>query len=63
MPLYGEGLNIRDWMHVMDHCRGVDTIIERGRPGEVYNIGGGNEVRNVDLTHMPSATRRTDPTR
>ncbi len=52
VPLYGEGLNIRDWMHVMDHCRGVDTIIERGRPGEVYNIGGGNEVRNVDLTHM-----------
>ena len=51
VPLYGEGLNIRDWMHVMDHCRGVDTIIESGRPGEVYNIGGGNEVRNVDLTH------------
>ena len=51
VPLYGEGLNIRDWLHVMDHCRGVDTIIESGRPGEVYNIGGGNEVRNVDLTH------------
>jgi dTDP-glucose 4,6-dehydratase len=52
VPLYGEGLNIRDWMHVMDHCRGIDCVIERGSPGEVYNIGGGNEVRNVDLTHM-----------
>ena len=52
VPLYGAGLNIRDWMHVMDHCRGVDAVIERGAPGEVYNIGGGNEVRNLDLTHM-----------
>jgi dTDP-glucose 4,6-dehydratase len=52
VPLYGEGLNIRDWRHVMDHCRGVDMVIERGTRGEVYNIGGGNEVRNVDLTHM-----------
>jgi dTDP-glucose 4,6-dehydratase len=52
VPLYGEGLNIRDWLHVMDHCRGVDRVIERGTRGEVYNIGGGNEVRNVDLTHM-----------
>ena len=51
VPLYGAGLNIRDWLHVMDHCRGVDAVIERGTPGEVYNIGGGNEVRNVDLTH------------
>jgi dTDP-glucose 4,6-dehydratase len=51
VPLYGEGLNIRDWLHVMDHCRGLDAVIERGALGEVYNIGGGNEVRNVDLTH------------
>ena len=51
VPLYGAGLNIRDWLHVMDHCRGIDAAIERGAPGEVYNIGGGNEVRNVDLTH------------
>jgi dTDP-glucose 4,6-dehydratase len=51
VPLYGTGMNIRDWMHVTDHCRGVDTVIEKGTPGEVYNIGGGNEVRNVDLTH------------
>src|SRR5688500_16413951 len=52
VPLYGAGLNIRDWLHVTDHCRGIDTVIERGTIGEVYNIGGGNEVRNVDLTHM-----------
>jgi dTDP-glucose 4,6-dehydratase len=52
VPLYGEGLNIRDWLHVMDHCRGIDAVIDRGTAGEVYNIGGGNEVRNVDLTHM-----------
>jgi dTDP-glucose 4,6-dehydratase len=51
VPLYGAGLNIRDWLHVTDHCRGIDTVIEHGTPGEVYNIGGGNEVRNVDLTH------------
>jgi dTDP-glucose 4,6-dehydratase len=51
VPLYGDGLNVRDWLHVLDHCRAVDLLIERGVNGEVYNIGGGNEVRNVDLTH------------
>jgi dTDP-glucose 4,6-dehydratase len=51
LPLYGDGLNVRDWLHVIDHCRGVDLLIEQGTPGEVYNIGGGNEVTNVDLTH------------
>ena len=51
VPLYGTGLNIRDWLHVADHCGGLDLVIDRGTPGEVYNIGGGNEVRNVDLTH------------
>jgi dTDP-glucose 4,6-dehydratase len=50
LPLYGDGLNVRDWLHVDDHCRGIDLLIEAGRDGEVYNIGGGNEVRNVDLT-------------
>jgi dTDP-glucose 4,6-dehydratase len=52
VPLYGAGLNIRDWLHVADHCRGIDVVIERGTPGEVYNIGGGNEVCNLDLTHV-----------
>ncbi len=50
LPLYGDGLNVRDWLHVTDHCRAIDLLIDRGVNGEVYNIGGGNEVRNVDLT-------------
>ena len=50
MPLYGDGLNVRDWLHVADHCRALDVVIERGEPGEVYNVGGGNEVANLDLT-------------
>jgi dTDP-glucose 4,6-dehydratase len=51
LPLYGDGRNVRDWLHVADHCRGIDLLIARGQSGEVYNIGGGNEVQNVDLTH------------
>jgi dTDP-glucose 4,6-dehydratase len=50
VPLYGDGLNERDWLHVRDHCRALDLLIEAGTPGEVYNVGGGNHVRNVDLT-------------
>jgi dTDP-glucose 4,6-dehydratase len=52
VPLYGDGRNVRDWLHVADHCRGIDLLIEKGQIGEVYNIGGGNEVQNVDLTHQ-----------
>jgi len=52
VPLYGDGLNVRDWLHVSDHCRALDLLIERGVSGEVYNIGGGNEVANVDLTRL-----------
>ena len=51
VPLYGDGQNERDWLHVDDHCRGVDLLIDQGISGEVYNIGGGNQVKNVDLTH------------
>ena len=50
VPLYGDGLNVRDWLHVDDHCRALDLLIERGERGETYNIGGGNEVANIDLT-------------
>ncbi len=50
LPLYGDGLNVRDWLHVLDHCRALDVVIENGANGEVYNIGGGNEVPNADLT-------------
>ena len=50
VPLYGDGLQERDWLHVTDHCRAVDMLIEAGTSGEVYNVGGGNHVRNIDLT-------------
>ncbi|HXT71360.1 MAG TPA: dTDP-glucose 4,6-dehydratase [Vicinamibacterales bacterium] len=50
LPLYGDGLNVRDWLHVDDHCTGIQTVIDSGTNGEVYNIGGGNEVPNVELT-------------
>ncbi len=50
LPLYGDGRHIRDWLHVEDHCRALDLLIDRGEHGEVYNIGGGNEVTNIDLT-------------
>ena len=50
VPLYGDGLNERDWLHVSDHCRAVDLLIDVGTAGEVYNVGGGNHVRNIDLT-------------
>jgi dTDP-glucose 4,6-dehydratase len=49
VPVYGDGLNVRDWLHVGDHCRAVDTVFHRGRPGEVYNIGGRNEQKNIDI--------------
>jgi dTDP-glucose 4,6-dehydratase len=51
VPLYGNGLNVRDWLHVDDHCRGIALALIKGRSGEVYNIGGGTELTNVELTH------------
>ena len=50
VPLYGDGLNVRDWLHVDDHCRGIQLVLDGGRPGEVYNIGGGTELTNRELT-------------
>ena len=52
VPLYGDGLNIRDWLHVDDHCRGIAMVLEGGRSGEVYNIGGGTELTNKELTGL-----------
>ena len=52
LPVYGDGQNIRDWLFVEDHCRALDTVISRGQPGETYNIGGNNEVKNIDLVNM-----------
>jgi dTDP-glucose 4,6-dehydratase len=51
LPLYGDGRQVRDWLHVEDHCRALDLLIERGVNGDVYNVGGANEIANVDLTH------------
>ncbi len=51
VPLYGDGLNVRDWLFVDDHCRGILLVLEGGRPGEIYNIGGGTELANVEITH------------
>ena len=51
VPLYGDGMNVRDWLHVDDHCRGILLVLEGGRAGEVYNIGGGTELTNKELTH------------
>ncbi|MGC9437800.1 dTDP-glucose 4,6-dehydratase [Streptomyces sp. WG5] len=52
VPLYGEGLNVRDWLHVSDHCRGIEMALRGGRAGEVYHIGGGTEVTNKELTGL-----------
>ena len=50
VPLYGDGRNVRDWLHVSDHCRGIDLVLRHGRAGEVYHIGGGTEISNRELT-------------
>jgi dTDP-glucose 4,6-dehydratase len=60
VPLYGEGANVRDWLHVDDHCRGLHLVLERGRPGEVYNIGGGTELSNKELTGLLLEATGTD---
>lgn len=49
LPVYGEGLNVRDWLYVEDHCKAIDMIIRNGRDGEIYNIGGHNERANIDV--------------
>ena len=49
LPIYGDGMNVRDWLHVEDHCRGIEACLERGMPGETYNIGGGEELRNLTV--------------
>ncbi|OGN96590.1 MAG: dTDP-glucose 4,6-dehydratase [Chloroflexi bacterium RBG_13_51_36] len=49
IPIYGDGLNVRDWIFVDDHCKALDVVIQKGKPGEVYNVGGGNEKTNLDI--------------
>ncbi len=60
VPLYGEGTNVRDWLHVDDHCRGIHLVLADGRPGEVYNIGGGTELTNKELTGLLLEATGTD---
>src|SRR5262249_39667677 len=52
IPVYGDGCNVRDWIHVSDHCRAIDLILQKGSAGEVYCIGGESECRNIDLAHL-----------
>lgn len=52
VPLYGDGRNVRDWLHVLDHCEAICRVLDKGRSGEAYNIGGNNERSNLELTHM-----------
>ena len=52
VPVYGSGLNVRDWLHVDDHCRGINLALTQGKPGEIYNIGGGRELNNLEITDL-----------
>ena len=52
LPVYGQGLNVRDWLYVEDHCKAIDLVVNGGRIGEVYNIGGHNEMRNIDIVKL-----------
>ena len=52
VPLYGTGNNVRDWIHVDDHCRAIFAVLTAGKRGEIYNIGGANEITNIELTHL-----------
>jgi dTDP-glucose 4,6-dehydratase len=61
VPLYGDGRNVRDWLHVQDHCRALALVLDRGRAGEVYHIGGGTEISNRELTDLLLAALGADP--
>jgi dTDP-glucose 4,6-dehydratase len=52
LPVYGDGKQVRDWLYVIDHCRAIETVLEKGKVGETYNIGGGNQQANIDVVHM-----------
>ena len=60
VPLYGKGMNVRDWLHVDDHCRGIHAVLMKGRSGEIYNIGGGQELTNKELTFIILEKMRRD---
>jgi dTDP-glucose 4,6-dehydratase len=52
IPVYGDGLNVRDWIYVLDHCKALDVVLHKGRNGEVYNIGGKSEMKNIDVVKL-----------
>lgn len=52
LPVYGDGQNVRDWLYVRDHCQALDLVVHKGTPGQTYNVGGNNEVKNIDLVHL-----------
>ncbi len=52
LPVYGDGQQVRDWIYVLDHCEGIDTVLHKGEPGEIYNVGGGNERTNMEITKL-----------
>ena len=52
LPVYGEGINVRDWLYVEDHCEAIDLIIHKGIAGEIYNVGGNNEMKNIDIVRL-----------
>ena len=56
LPVYGEGLNVRDWLYVEDHCKAIDLVVRKGREGEIYNVGGHNEMRNIDIVKLIIST-------
>jgi dTDP-glucose 4,6-dehydratase len=60
VPVYGDGMNVRDWIHVEDHSRAVDAVLRRGRPGGIYNVGGGNERTNIEITKLLIAAMGKD---
>jgi dTDP-glucose 4,6-dehydratase len=60
VPVYGNGMNVRDWLHVDDHCRGIYAVLMNGRSGEVYNIGGGRELTNNEITTLILGAMRAD---
>lgn len=52
LPVYGDGMQVRDWLHVKDHCRAIDTVLRKGKPGEIYNVGGNNEKANIEIVNL-----------
>ena len=60
LPVYGDGMQVRDWLHVADHCSAIDTVLNKGRIGEVYNIGGNNERANIEIVRLVIKTLGKD---